>query len=205
MDLLKTQIGTLNFAKAEKFIEESIASTLIAFAKSRGIEVSRDDAETFLKQNPPVPQRRVRKVTESGLAWQGFRRKFGDIWLASNKGKDLSDDEYRALVELALKSKTEYKLASNPKARLLRYKPKIKEESKDSDSSTDDDAPLLSVKKKVLPKKTVRRKPKTKQQRMKARQRAAERDSDATTPSDSSSSDDHIPLGTKKKVLKKKR
>ena len=121
MNTIQTKIGTLAFAECEKFIRQSLASSITAFLSSQkdGMSISDISGEAvtkFVEDFSPQPVKATAKRSDSKSAWQGFSKQYrldhpgckakavGTAW---NKGKDVSKEDWARFVEIGNAPKAE--------------------------------------------------------------------------------------------------
>ena len=121
MNSIQTKIGTLAFAECEKFIRQSLASSINAFIASQKDGMSISDISTeavtkFVEDFSPQPVKPTAKRSDSKSAWQGFSKQYrldhpgckakavGAAW---NKGKDVSKEDWARFVEIGNAPKAE--------------------------------------------------------------------------------------------------
>jgi len=121
MNTIQTKIGTLAFAECEKFIRQSLASSITAFLSSQkdGMSISDISGEAvtkFVEDFSPQPVKATAKRSDSKSAWQGFSKQYrldhpgckakavGAAW---NKGKDVSKEDWARFVEIGNAPKAE--------------------------------------------------------------------------------------------------
>jgi hypothetical protein len=122
MDSLKSRVGTLVFAEVQKFIRQSLKSSLNQFLSEQSSKSKVSDlpkkVDAFVEKHSPVPVKAATKHTNSKAAWQGFAKEFRlknpnskskAVGLAWNKGKGIKPDEWDRLVILGNRPKDEKK------------------------------------------------------------------------------------------------